>query len=118
MKVAVRLFARYREAAGRERVEVDLPEGGTVEAAWEAVSRRYPTLGQYRPYTLFALRNNYVAASHRLGDGDELCLFPPVSGGSSGVDWIEVTTDALSERAMSEAVADAGAGAIALFSGV
>ena len=89
MKVEVRLFARYREAAGRDRVEIDLPEGGTVETAWEAVSRRFPALGQYRPFTLFALREDYVSADHRLGEGDELCLFPPVSGGSGGEDWIE-----------------------------
>jgi len=118
MKVEVRLFARYREAAGRDRVEIDLPEGGTVETAWEAVSRRFPALGQYRPFTLFALREDYVSADHRLGEGDELCLFPPVSGGSDGGDWIEVTAEVLSERATAEAVGDPGAGAVALFSGI
>jgi MoaE-MoaD fusion protein len=117
MKVEVRLFARYREAAGRDRVEIDLPEGGTVETAWEAVSRRFPALGQYRPFTLFALREDYVPADHRLDEGDELCLFPPVSGGS-GEDWIEVTDTVLSERATAEAVGHPGAGAIALFSGI
>ena len=118
MTVRVRLFARYREAVGRDRVEVELPEGGTVETAWEAVSSRFPTLGPYRPFTLFALRDDYVPADHRLGDGDELCLFPPVSGGSGASDWIDVTTDPLSERAVAEAVSNAGAGAVALFSGV
>src|SRR5512134_3437745 len=117
MKVQVRLFARYREAAGRDRVDLDLPEGGTVETAWDAVSRRFPVLGPYRPFTLFALRDDYVPADHRLGDGDELCLFPPVSGGA-GPDRIEVTVEPLSERAVVEAVAEPGAGAVALFSGV
>ena len=118
MKVEVRLFARYREAAGHDRVEVDLPEGGTVETAWDAVSKRFPALRQYRPFTLFALRNDYVPADHTLGDGDELCLFPPVSGGSGSPDWIDVVTEPLSERVLAEAVGDPGAGAVALFSGV
>jgi molybdopterin synthase catalytic subunit len=118
MKVEVRLFARYREAAGRDRVEIDLPEGGTVETAWEAVSRRFPALGQYRPFTLFALREDYVSPDHRLGEGDELCLFPPVSGGAGFEDRIEVTAEVLSEKATAEAVGDPGAGAIALFSGI
>lgn len=117
MKIQVRLFARYREAAGRDRIEVDLPEGGTVETAWEAVARRVPALDQYRPFTLFALGNDYVPADQRLGEGDELCLFPPVSGGA-GDDWIEITANALSERALADAVSHSGAGAIALFSGV
>ena len=60
MQVQVRLFARYREAAGRDRVELDLPEGGTVETAWEAVTSRVPSLSAYRPFTLFAVDNDYV----------------------------------------------------------
>jgi molybdopterin synthase catalytic subunit len=117
MKVEVRLFARYREAAGRDRIELEIAEGGTVEAAWQAVSHRYPALVPYRPYTLFALRDDYVPADHRLGEGDELCLFPPVSGGAGG-DWIEVTSAPLSGAAIAESVAEPGAGAVALFSGV
>jgi molybdopterin synthase catalytic subunit len=43
-----------------------------------------------------------------------------VSGGAGGPDsdWIEITTEPLSERAVAQAVEDAGAGALALFSGV
>jgi molybdopterin synthase catalytic subunit/molybdopterin converting factor small subunit len=118
LKVEVRLFARYREAAGHDRVELELPEGGTAEAAWEAVSHRFPVLGPYRPFTLFAVRNDYVRPDHALREGDELCLFPPVSGGARESDWIEVTAEPLSERAVTEAVDDAGAGAMVLFSGV
>jgi molybdopterin synthase catalytic subunit/molybdopterin converting factor small subunit len=117
MKVAVRFFARYREAAGRDHVELELPEGGTVESAWEAVTRRFPVLEPYRPFTLFALGTDYVQPTHPLRAGDELCLFPPVSGGSEG-DWIEVTTEPISEQRLAAAVADPGAGGIVLFSGV
>ena len=120
MKVNVRLFARYREAAGRDRIEIDLPDGGTVEGAWDAVTSRVPALAAYRPFTLFAVANDYVPADRRLAPGDELCLFPPVSGGAPEApgDLIAVTTEPLSERAMADAVADPGAGAIGLFSGV
>ncbi len=118
MKVKVRLFARYREAAGHDRVELELPEGGTAETAWEAISNRFPVLGPYRPFTLFALHDDYVEPDHPLREGDELCLFPPVSGGAPDIDWIQVTAEPLSERAVAEAVEDAGAGAIVLFSGV
>ena len=120
MKVNVRLFARYREAAGRDRIEIDLPDGGTVEGAWDAVTSRIPALAAYRPFTLFAVANDYVPADRRLAPGEELCLFPPVSGGApeAEADLIAVTTEPLSERAMADAVADPGAGAIGLFSGV
>jgi MoaE-MoaD fusion protein len=117
MKVAVRFFARYREAAGRDHVELELPEGGTVESAWEAVASRFPVLEPYRPFTLFALGTDYVQPNHPLRSGDEVCLFPPVSGGAAG-DWVEVTTVPLSEDRVAAAVSDPGAGGIVLFSGV
>ncbi len=117
MKVAVRLFARYREAAGRDHVELELPEGGTVESAWEAVASRFPVLQPYRPFTLFALGTDYVSSTHPLRSGDEICLFPPVSGGAAP-DLVEVTAEPLSEERVMAAVGDAGAGGLVLFSGV
>jgi len=117
VRIGVRLFARYREAAGRERLEVDVPDGGTVEAAWSAVVDRHPQLSPYRPFTLFAVGNEYVDAEHRLAPSDELCLFPPVSGGSGG-DIYRVVGEPLSPDAIAAEVDDPGAGGIVIFSGV
>jgi molybdopterin converting factor subunit 1 len=85
VKVAVCLFARYREAVGRDRVEVEVPEGATVEEVWRAVSAAHPTLTRYRPHTLFAIGNEYVEAERPVQAGDEVACFPPVSGGSARV---------------------------------
>ena len=118
MKVEVRLFARYREAAGRDRVELELPEDGTVETAWAAVTERYPALLPYRPHTLFAVGQEYVNAEHRLRAGDELCLFPPVSGGAGGHDLYRLSSEPLSQAAATAAVAHPEAGGLVVFSGV
>lgn len=119
MRVRVRLFARYREALGRERLEVDLPEGGTVESAWSAVADRHPELAPYRPYTLFAVGQDYVSPEHRLRPDDELCLFPPVSGGSgAAADIYRVVTEPLSPDTIAAEVDDPAAGGIVIFSGV
>lgn len=85
MKVPVSLFARYREAVGRGRVEVDVPEGATVEQVWTALAATHPVLAQYRPHTLFAVGNEYVAPEHPIQAGEEVAFFPPVSGGDPGV---------------------------------
>ena len=116
MQVRVRLFARYREATGQERLDVELPEGGTVESAWSAVIRRHPQLSEYRPYTLFAVGHEYVAPGHALKPGDELCFFPPVSGGRPDV--FAVVDRPLSPDAVAADVDDPGAGGIVIFSGV
>ena len=117
MRVRVRLFARYREALGRERIEVDLPDDGTVESAWSAVANRHPELAPFRPFTLFAVGQDYVSPEHRLRPDDELCLFPPVSGGA-GADIYRVVTEPLSPEAIAAEVDDPGAGGVVIFSGV
>ncbi len=117
MRVRVRLFARYREAAGRDRIEIELPEGGTVESAWSAVADRLPELARYRPFTLFAVGEEYVQPDHRLAPDDELCLFPPVSGGAPE-DVFRVVQHPLSPEAIAAAVDHPGAGGVVVFSGV
>jgi MoaE-MoaD fusion protein len=119
VRVRVHLFARYREVAGREQVDLEIPEGGTVESAWSAVVDRHPALAQYRPYTLFAVGHDYVEDDHLLKPGDELCLFPPVSGGSGGSsDVFAVVDRPLSPDEIAARVDDPGAGGIVIFSGV
>jgi MoaE-MoaD fusion protein len=118
MRVRVRLFARYREATGQERLDVELPDDGTVETAWNAVVDRHPQLSEFRPYTLFAVGHDYVEPEHRLSPDDELCLFPPVSGGSEYVDTFRVVQHPLSADAIAESVAHPGAGGITVFSGI
>jgi len=117
VRVRVRLFARYREAAGREHLDVELPEGATVESAWAAVVGSHPELSPFRPFTLFAVGHEYVPPEHPLRPDDELCLFPPVSGGRAA-DVYRVVGTPLSADAAAAAVDDPGAGGIVIFSGV
>ncbi len=116
MRVRVRLFARYREATGRERLDLDLPDNTTVEHAWAAIVGRHPALEAFRPYTLFAIGTEYVGPEHRLAPDDELCLFPPVSGGADDV--YRVVEHPLSPDAIAALVDDPGAGGVVIFSGV
>jgi molybdopterin synthase catalytic subunit len=124
VKVRVRLFARYREATGQERLDVELPDGSTVESAWSAIVSQHPVLSEYRAFTLFAVGHDYVPSDHPLRAGDELCLFPPVSGGSertgepASADVFRVVDHPLSADAVAALLDDPGAGGIVLFSGV
>jgi MoaE-MoaD fusion protein len=101
-------------------VDVELPDGGTVETAWKAMVERHPALARYRPYTLFAVGHDYVEADHPLHPDDELCFFPPVSGGSgpSATDVYRVVDAPLSPDAIAAEVDEPGAGGIVIFSGV
>ncbi|HKY33451.1 MAG TPA: MoaD/ThiS family protein [Candidatus Polarisedimenticolia bacterium] len=81
MRVTVKLFASYRELAGAAETSLEIPDGSTVQEAWGELCRIWPALAAqpYRPLTACNLR--HVPAGHRLREGDELALLPPVSGG-------------------------------------
>lgn len=81
MRVSVRLFASYREAAGRGHLDLELPAGATVRDVVEHVRDMYPLLRNGRE--IVAARNrDYVGLEERLAEGDEVALIPPVSGGT------------------------------------
>ena len=81
VRVPVALFARYREAVGRGRVEVEVSERATVEDVWTALVTAHPALTRYRPHTLFAVGTDYVEPDRPVRAGEEVACFPPVSGG-------------------------------------
>lgn len=82
MRVTVRLFATYRELAGTGELTLDLDEDSvTVGDALRRLADAIPGLAGQRHAPLTACNLRHVTATHRLRDGDELAIFPPVSGG-------------------------------------
>ena len=79
MQVRLRFFASLRERLGTGMVR-SLRQGTTAGEAWEALARETPALRAMR--VRFAVNEHYVDPGHRLADGDELAVFPPLSGGS------------------------------------
>jgi molybdenum cofactor biosynthesis protein MoaC/molybdopterin converting factor subunit 1 len=118
MEVEVRLFAVFRERAGRDRLALELPEGASVAEAIQALGRR-PELEQLiaaMPVRA-ALNREYVDEDARLSAGDELALIPPVSGGASSALVARVTDEPLSVAELAAAVGRPGAGATVVFCG-
>jgi molybdopterin synthase catalytic subunit len=80
--VHVRLFAIQRELAGSRRVDLDLPDGATVDDAWAALVARHPRLAPGRDFVRFAVDGVYAEPTAPVHDGAELAVIPPVSGGA------------------------------------
>jgi MoaE-MoaD fusion protein len=116
MRVVVRLFASYREAAGMGRIELELQPGATVKDAIAEIVRRFPLVAEGRKVVI-AKNREYVDASEPLADGDEVALIPPVSGGATSVQPIMVSATTLSLDDALDAVRDPGYGGIVLFLG-
>jgi MoaE-MoaD fusion protein len=125
MTVSVRLFAILRERAGRDSVEIELPEGATVDDAFERLAAA-PGLGELveRLPLRMAVNREYAGAGTPIAPGDELALIPPISGGAPDADdsarrtRAAVTEEPLNADELSRWVGDPGAGAIVTFQGV
>lgn len=113
MVVHVRLFAALRERAGRDAIELELPDGALVSDALAAVD----DIARDLPLVL-AVNREYAAPGDRLAPGDELALIPPVSGGAPTAPHVAVRAEPLSLDALAAAVRDPRAGAVVTFSGV
>lgn len=81
MQVRVRLFARFRESAGKGELALEIPPKTTVGELWDCVAAQYQGLLPAKRYVLFAIGNEYVRPEHPVEEGQEVCCFPPVSGG-------------------------------------
>lgn len=94
MDMEWKLFADLAELAGEKRIAVDAGPGDTVETALDSLLVSHPALaervldedGELEEH-INLLRNGsnvFIQESGletELEDGDELALFPPVSGG-------------------------------------
>ena len=81
MTIPVHFWSYFRDLTGTEQMRVEVPAGGTVETALQAVYAAHPCLAPMRQCTLIAVGLNYQDAHHVLLEGDEVSLFPPVQGG-------------------------------------
>jgi len=85
MKAKVRLFARLSELAGTREVEVEIGEGLAVGDVYRALCRWYPALSGLNGSIRYAVNGEYAKPAHPVGEGDEVALIPPVSGGADAV---------------------------------
>ncbi len=107
MRVVVRLFAGLRERAGTDRRELDLDDGASVGDVWPALD-----LGDEPAGLLYAVNRAYAERGQPLGEGDEVALIPPVSGGA-----FRLTHGPVNLTSVVIEVVDEQAGAIATFLG-
>lgn len=113
-QIAVRVlfFGAARDAVGQSEVTLSLDGPARAAAAFEQVLVKFPELRRFGRSLLFAINEEYAPADREVRAGDELALFPPVSGGSgdaetrgrgdaetgrqteiSGHDFFELTTE-------------------------
>lgn len=81
MIIRVGLFAVARELAGRDDVELVVPDGATAADVREALAAEVPALADLLPHALLAVDAAYAGDATVVDEDSEVALIPPVSGG-------------------------------------
>jgi molybdopterin synthase catalytic subunit len=81
--VRVLFFGAARDAVGQGEVDFVLHGTPTAANAFASVLQKFPDLARFGRSLLFAVNQEYAQPDREVHDGDELAVFPPVSGGSS-----------------------------------
>jgi len=82
ISVRVLFFGAARDVVGHTEVDLSLKGNSTAANAFEQVLENFPKLRRFGRSLLFAVNQEYAAGDREVKDGDELAVFPPVSGGS------------------------------------
>jgi len=97
--VQLLFFGAARDAVGAAEICLQIPAPATAASARRHILAVYPELQRFGKSLLFAVNQIYAEPGLEIHQGDELALFPPVSGGaakrSAGEaqrDFFELTT--------------------------
>ena len=125
IRVRVLFFGAAREAVGSGEVELELAAHVTAAAAFEEVLARYSQLQRFGRSLLFAVNQEYAPKDREIKAGDELAIFPPVSGGSEeerdaasqSKDFFELTTEPIDVGEVARRIVPAECGATVTLDG-
>lgn len=81
MQIPIRLSSGLSQYTGRSRLQLDLPEDGTVADLLAKLGNEYPSLGQHLDSTVAVIAGRHVSPSERLLPGEEVSFLIPISGG-------------------------------------
>ncbi|MGP4842917.1 molybdopterin converting factor subunit 1 [Marinobacter sp. 1Y8] len=83
INITVRFFARLREQLATESLVLSLPSASLVSDLIDSLAAKgdpWSELKGAKP-VMIAVNQTMARASHPLHEGDEVALFPPVTGG-------------------------------------
>jgi len=123
------LFARFREMVGQEAIELDYGDVRTVHDVWNAFQSKFPRAAAFERSLLFAVNQEFANLETTVQDGDEVAIFPPVSGGESNDlketymedqtgDVYQVVHQAIRIENLANQLSTPEDGAVVIFSGI
>ena len=85
MEITIRLYATMKDVAKQPRITVSLPDVANVQILRDAIREQYPSLAPNMETAVVAVNRSFADPSEPISAGDEVAIFPPVSGGACEV---------------------------------
>ena len=127
VQINVLFFASLADIVGSRKLSLDVSDDTALGEILERLEADYPGLKDYRSLILTAVNEEYADRSHALKNGDEIAIFPPVSGGEVAGDSVkrsgphefyEITHNPIDAGKLSRELLRDADGAICVFEGV
>ena len=81
MKIYVQFYSYFKDLTGCAQTTEELPDGSSISDLLKQIFVRFPKLTAMEKAMLIAVGVEYQPRDHKLKNGDEVSLFPPVQGG-------------------------------------
>ncbi|HEV2799911.1 MAG TPA: molybdopterin converting factor subunit 1 [Pyrinomonadaceae bacterium] len=86
IRVRLLYFGAARDETGREEEQLEVHAPATAASVFADVLDAHPSLRRFGRSLLVAVNEEYAAGEAEVRAGDEVAIFPPVSGGSGTAD--------------------------------
>ena len=111
-------FAGVKERIGSSKIEYHTESNITVEELRQNLAHDYPQAADAMTHAIVAVNREFAADSDKIPDGAEVAIFPPVSGGSDGPDYIQISPEPIEVESILSHITFPTTGGICTFSGV
>jgi molybdopterin synthase catalytic subunit len=118
MKISVLYFATLRDRVGQREEQVEIPEGTSALELKDRIGDLHPEIDEALATTIVAVNREYVNDDYLIQPGDEIALFPPVSGGEDIPTHCLITEDELDMNEILAGIVRPTTGAACVFSGM
>ena len=83
-KITVLFFATFRDKAGTNRTELEIPEGTTIDGLRRILSEKFPGLESLADHALASINKEYAFPEQEIPDGAEVPVGTPLSREGDG----------------------------------
>lgn len=117
MEINILYFATLRDLTGQRREKLEVPEGSTIGDLKSRLGERGERIALALDTALFSINREFAFMEEQINEGDEVGVFPPVSGGAPPT-ILRVTPDILDLNDIVASLTSESTGAVCAFTGI